>query len=138
MQAGAFFISAFAFITLVQLIEPTFSGWADVFFFCGKNFEFCNCNLSWNLLGTDFPLLDKHAVLGATCLLLEELVVSARLQTPRLHQKRHYSHLQFIMWEIRMFAASIQPLRESYHTELCPVHQHDPALLPTLLALKRT
>lgn len=51
LQACMFFISAFSFVTLVQVVEPTFSGWTDVFFFCGRNFEFCNCDLSWNALG---------------------------------------------------------------------------------------
>eukprot|EP00892_Ulva_mutabilis_P011458 jgi/Ulvmu1/8685/UM047_0025.1 len=51
VQACMFFISAFSFVTMVQVVEPTFSGWTDVFFFCGKSFEFCNCDLSWNALG---------------------------------------------------------------------------------------
>lgn len=51
LQACMFFISAFSFVTLVQVVEPTFSGWTDVFFFCGRTFEFCNCDLSWNALG---------------------------------------------------------------------------------------
>lgn len=67
MQAGTFFVSASAFITLVQVIEPTFSGWADVFFFCGKNFEFCNCNLSWNLLGADKSYLYIYKVVCWLC-----------------------------------------------------------------------
>lgn len=52
-----FFISAFSFVTLVQVVEPTFSGWADVFFFCGRSFEFCNCDLTWNALGAQLCVM---------------------------------------------------------------------------------
>jgi hypothetical protein len=39
------------FMHFLEVVQPEFTGWGDVFFFCGSDFQFCTCQLSWNLLG---------------------------------------------------------------------------------------
>lgn len=43
--------SAAGFVHYLEVVDPSFRGWGDVFYFCGREYEFCTCGLSWNLLG---------------------------------------------------------------------------------------
>jgi hypothetical protein len=51
LQAIAALSSSAAFMHYLEAVEPDFSGWGDVFYFCGSSFQFCTCSLIWNLLG---------------------------------------------------------------------------------------
>lgn len=35
----------------LEAVQPDFRGWGDVYFFCGHDFRFCTCALTWNVLG---------------------------------------------------------------------------------------
>ncbi|KAK9806487.1 hypothetical protein WJX73_002224 [Symbiochloris irregularis] len=40
-----------AFLNFVCFLDPSFSGWGDVYYFCGTHFQYCTCDLGWNLNG---------------------------------------------------------------------------------------
>ena len=51
MQVLGSLTSAALFMHFIEVVQPSFQGWGDVFFFCGEQFQFCTCSLQWNLLG---------------------------------------------------------------------------------------
>jgi hypothetical protein len=56
MQAIAGNASALLFLHFLTAVQPEFVGWGDVFFFCGDDFRFCTCNLTWSPVGAALPL----------------------------------------------------------------------------------
>lgn len=42
--------SIFAFANFLQR-DPEFKGWGDVYFFCGRQLQYCSCNFRWNVYG---------------------------------------------------------------------------------------
>ncbi|KAJ9531640.1 hypothetical protein QJQ45_021763 [Haematococcus lacustris] len=48
--AGFGLLTAGLFLHFLQL-DPSYQGWADTFYFCGRELQYCNCNFRWNLMG---------------------------------------------------------------------------------------
>lgn len=36
---------------ILTRVVPCAQGWADVYWFCGRELQFCNCNFRWNVYG---------------------------------------------------------------------------------------
>ena len=54
-------------------------GWGDVYYFCGKDFQYCTCEFRWNFAGYHKAFVLWNFVLTAA-LALQKLAIHVGLQ----------------------------------------------------------